>query len=252
LKKYVGVAATIAAFAVLWQVLSMLVARPFLPDPASAVLALAHLASGGELWRHVGISLFRVACALGISSAAALALGIAAGRSPRIDNIVSPAIYLFHPLPKAAFLPIIMLFFGIGEVARIVTIIFIIFGQMLVAVRDAARQVPGEYLDAARALGSGRLGALRHVIMPAILPGFFTGFRISLGVAVAVLFIAETFVSGSGLGHLIIDAWTRIAYPEMYAAILAMSIMGLTLFIITDIVEYFLCPWQNTGSALIR
>lgn len=249
MRKYIGVAATIAAFAVLWQALSMLVARPFLPDPASAVLALARLASGGGLWHHMGISLFRVAVALGISSATALALGIAAGRSPRLDSIISPAIYLFHPLPKAAFLPIIMLFFGIGDVARIATIIFIIFGQMLVAVRDAARQVPSEYLDAARALGAGKLDALRHVVIPAILPGFFTGFRISLGVAVAVLFIAETFVSGSGLGHLIIDAWTRIAYPEMYAAILAMSMMGLALFIVTDAVEYFLCPWQNTGNS---
>jgi len=248
LRKYAGVAATIAACALLWQALSMLVARPILPGPAAAALALARLAAGGELWRHMGISLLRVACALGASSAAALALGVAAGRSPRIDSVVSPAIYLFHPLPKAAFLPVIMLFFGIGEAARIATIIFIIFGQMLVAVRDAARQVPREYLDAARALGAGRLGALRHVVIPAILPGFFTGFRISLGVAVAVLFIAETFVSGSGLGHLIIDAWTRIAYAEMYAAILAMSAMGLALFVVTDVAEYFLCPWRRVGS----
>ena len=148
---------------------------------------------------------------------------------------------------KAAFLPVIMLFFGIGEVSKIVLITFIIFGQMLVSIRDAARQIAGEYLDAVRSLGATKTALLRHVILPAVLPSFFTGLRISLGVAVAVLFIAETFVSGSGLGHLIIDAWTRIAYAEMYAAILALSIMGLLLFALVDFLEFVLCPWQNNA-----
>jgi NitT/TauT family transport system permease protein len=173
----------------------------------------------------------------------AAVLGIASGRSPRLDALVSPAIYLLHPVPKAAFLPVIMLFFGLGEVSKIFLLGFTIFSQILVTMRDSARQVPPELLDSVRSLGAGRAGLLRHVIIPAVLPGFFTGFRVSLGAAMAVLFLAETFAAESGLGYLIVDAWTRVAYAEMYAAILALSLLGLLLFALTDFLEKILCPW---------
>ena len=245
MKKYISIAATLAVFGAVWHITSVLVGRPFLQSPAATFDALVRLASAGRLWPHVWASLSRVVWALAASSVPALLLGLAAGRSARLNSIISPAIYLFHPTPKAAFLPIIMLFFGIGDLARIVLITFIIFGQMLVTIRDAARQIPGEYLDAVRSLGAGRTALVRHVVIPAILPGFFTGFRISLGTAVAVLFIAETFVSQNGLGYLVNDAWIRIAYAEMYAAIFALSFLGLLLFVLTDLLEFVLCPWQH-------
>jgi len=244
-KKYLGVILALAAFLVLWHILSALLGRPFLPGPAEVTGALVRLAAEGRLWGHVGVSLSRVALALVASGIPAVALGLAAGRSPRLNLLISPVIYLLHPLPKAAFLPVILLFFGIGEAAKIFLVAFIIFSHMLVTVRDAAKQVAGEYLDVVRSLGAGRIGAFRHVILPAVLPGFFTGFRICLGTAVAVLFIAETFVSASGLGHLILDAWIRIAFAEMYAAIMALSILGLLLFAATDALEFFLCPWRD-------
>ncbi|MDR2109815.1 MAG: ABC transporter permease subunit, partial [Spirochaetaceae bacterium] len=121
---------------------------------------------------------------------------------------------------------------------------FTIFSQILVTMRDAAKQVPPELLDSVRSLGAGRAGLLRHVIIPAVLPPFFTGLRVSLGTAIAVLFLAETFASESGLGYLIVDAWTRVAYAEMYAAILALSLLGLLLFALTDFLEKILCPWE--------
>jgi NitT/TauT family transport system permease protein len=173
----------------------------------------------------------------------AAALGIAAGRFPRLDSLISPAIYLLHPLPKAAFLPVIMLFFGLGEASKIFLLGFTIFSQILVTMRDTAKQVPPELLDSVRSQGAGRAGLLRHVIIPAVLPQFFTGLRVSLGTAIAVLFLAETFASESGLGYLIVDAWTRVAYAEMYAAILALSLLGLFLFAVTDFLEKILCPW---------
>jgi NitT/TauT family transport system permease protein len=78
-----------------------------------------------------------------------------------------------------------------------------------------------------------------------VLPDLFTSLRVSLGTLMAVLFLAETFASSSGVGFLIIDAWTRIAYPEMYAAILALSILGLILFKIVDFAEHLFCPWKQ-------
>jgi len=245
LKKRFGIILALAVFFALWQGISALVHRPFLPGPVSVIAALFRLASEGKLWRHTGASISRILFALVISGIPAVILGLAAGRSAKLNSLISPFIYLLHPLPKAAFLPVIMLFFGIGEISKIFLVGFIIFSQMLVTVRDSSKQIAEEYIDVVRSLGAGKIAILRHVLIPSILPGFFTAFRVSLGTAVAVLFFAETYASESGLGYLIVDAWTRIAYKEMYAAILALSVLGLALFILTDILEYIFCPWQK-------
>jgi len=232
-------------FALLWHWFSLLVGRPFLPGPVLALDALISLASGGRLFGHVWASLSRVLWALLASAIPAIALGLAAGRCPRMDSFISPVVYLLHPLPKPAFLPIIMLFLGLGEAAKIFLVAFIIFSQILVTMRDAAKQVPEELLESVRSLGAGRVGLFIHVVVPAVLPGFFTALRISLGTAVAVLFLAETFASQSGLGNLIMDAWSRLAFAEMYATILALSILGLLLFAALDVLEAFFCPWKK-------
>jgi NitT/TauT family transport system permease protein len=243
MKKYLGLASALLAFAVLWHFAALLLRRPFLPGPAESAAALVRLALEGKLRRHALASLFRIIWALVLSTVPAAVLGLAAGRSSRLNAIISPVIYLLHPLPKAAFLPVIMLFFGLGERSKIFLVAFIVFSQILVGIRDAAKQISGEYLDSVRSLGAGRGALLRYVIIPAALPGFFTSLRISLGTAIAVLFLAETFASESGLGYLIVDAWTRIAYTEMWAAILALSILGLLLFLLTDLAERVCCPW---------
>jgi NitT/TauT family transport system permease protein len=245
MKKYLGIIAGLLVCAAIWQCAAILIKRPVLPGPAETAAALARLAREGRLWRHTGASLSRIVLALIAGTIPAAALGLAAGRSPRLNRFVSPLIYLLHPLPKAAFLPVIMLFLGLGEASKIFLIGFIIFSQVLVTVRDAARQVSAELLDSVRSLGAGKRALFYHVIFPAALPGFFTALRVSMGTAIAVLFLAETFASESGLGYLIVDAWTRIAYAEMYAAILALSILGLLLFILTDLSETLLCPWNK-------
>jgi NitT/TauT family transport system permease protein len=244
MKKYAARLLVLLLFLVCWQVLAWIIAKPFLPGPEAAFRALWRLAGEGRLGRHTRASLSRILWSILISLPAA-ALGLAAGRSARLDRIVSPAVYLFHPLPKAAFLPIIMLLFGLGEVSKVALVSFIIFSQILVTMRDTGRRIDPELLEVVRSMGAGRLTRFRHVALPAALPGLCTALRVSLGTALAVLFLAETFASESGLGYLIVDAWTRIAYPEMYAAIVALSILGLLLFAAVDILERLLCPWQR-------
>ena len=243
MKKYLYVILALLFFTLTWHGLSLLVQRPILPGPITAIEALIRLALSGRLYSHLGASLSRIFWALLTSAIPAAALGLAAGRSPRINSFVAPVVYILHPLPKAAFLPVIMLFFGIGEAAKVFLVGFIIFSQVLVTMRDAAKQVPVELLDSVRSLGAGRGALFLHVVIPAVIPGLFTALRISLGTAVAVLFLAETFASQSGLGFLIMDAWTRISYPEMYAAIMALSLLGLLLFVLIDVFEFLLCPW---------
>ncbi|HET7839875.1 MAG TPA: ABC transporter permease subunit, partial [Rectinemataceae bacterium] len=208
----------------LWELASVAVSRPFLPSPGLALGRLVSRIASGSLGPHVLASLRRVALALLLAGPLAAGLGLASGRSPRLDALVSPFVYLLHPLPKVAFLPVIMLFFGLGDAAKVFLIGTIIFGQMLVSGRDAAKAVPPALVDSIRSLGAGRWELLRHVVLPAALPALLSALRVCLGTAIAVLFLAETFASETGLGWYIVDAWTRVDYPDMYAAIVALSL----------------------------
>ena len=248
LKKASGIAIAAAGIVAVWALASAATGKPFLPGPAESFRALWSLAVKGNLGDHAAASASRVLWALAASFAPAAALGLAAGRSRRIDAFVSPIVYILHPLPKVAFLPIILLVFGLGEASKIILVALIVFSQILVSARDSARRVPEQLMDSVRSLGASRLDLALRVVVPSALPDLLTSLRVSLGTAVAVLFLAETFATERGLGYMIVDAWARVAYPEMYAAIMALSFLGLGFFIAIDLAERMLCPWKPYRS----
>ena len=242
-----GIAAALTAIIGVWAVTAALVGRPFLPSPGAAAESLARRLADGSLALHLGASGRRVGLALLLTGPAAAALGLAAGRSKRLDALVSPFVYLLHPLPKVAFLPVIMLFLGLGDPAKIFLIGLIIFGQVLVSARDAARAVPEALVESIRSLGASKVAVARHVVFPYALPALLSALRVGLGTAIAVLFIAETFASDAGLGWYVVDAWTRVDYPDMYAAIIALSVFGLACYLAVDAAEAVLCRWRDEG-----
>jgi taurine transport system permease protein len=241
-----SIAAALAALILAWALAAALVARPFLPSPWASAERLARRLADGTLGLHLGASARRVGLALLFAGPAAAALGLASGRSKRLDAFVSPFVYLLHPLPKIAFLPIIMLALGLGDAAKVFLIALIIFGQVLVSARDAAKAVPEALIESLRSLGAGRAAVARHVVFPSALPALLSALRVSLGTAIAVLFIAESFASETGLGWYIVDAWTRIDYVDMYAAILALALFGLAAYLLVDAAEAYLCRWRET------
>jgi NitT/TauT family transport system permease protein len=234
-----------AALILLWAAAAALVRKGFLPSPLLTFARLAQHLADGTLSRHAGASAARIGLALLFSVVPASLLGLAAGRSRRLDAVVTPFVYILHPLPKVAFLPIIMLFLGLGNAAKVFLIWLIIFGQLVVSARDAARAVPPALLDSVRSLGATRADLLRHVIVPAALPSLLSALRVALGTSIAVLFLAESFAAESGLGWYIVDSWTRVDYPDMYAAIVALSVFGLLCYVIIDLLEAILCRWRE-------
>ncbi len=227
-----------------WHLGAQYINKPFLPNPFITLNTLISLAQSGVLFFHLASSLSRICYALLWSFIPAAALGLAAGRNKKLNAVISPVCYILHPLPKAAFLPLIMVFFGIGEASKIFLLAFIIFSQILVAARDSSKRISQNIINAVRSMGANRFQIILHAIIPAALPDLFTSLRVSLGTVMAVLFLAETFASSSGLGFLIVDAWTRIHYPEMYAAVLTLSLLGLILFAFVDLIEKIFCPWR--------
>jgi NitT/TauT family transport system permease protein len=162
-----------------------------------------------------------------------------------LNSLFSPVIYLLYPIPKVVFVPIVLLFLGVGDLAKIVLIFMVLFFQILVLVRDQAANIRPELIQSVRSLGAGRRALFRFVYWPASLPAILTALRQSVGTAVAVLYIAELFATRRGLGYYIyLSGSTLFDYPAMYAGIVALSLMGLGLYFGVDWLERRLCPWQ--------
>lgn len=228
----------------LWYLLAVLVAKPFLPYPHLVLIHLFTMSMQRTLPLHFLISAFRITAATIAAVIPAVILGLGSGRSLRMDKLVSPFAYVLYPIPKVALLPVIMLFLGLGNLSKIFLISLIIFFQLYFVVRDAAKAIDARYLDSVRSLGAHRLDLLRHVVVPAVLPSFFTALRVSTGTATAVLFLAETFATTSGLGYLIMDSWARMNYLDMYSAMTALSILASLLFGLYSLLDRLFCP-QN-------
>ncbi|OPY04189.1 MAG: putative aliphatic sulfonates transport permease protein SsuC [Syntrophorhabdus sp. PtaB.Bin184] len=121
----------------------------------------------------------------------------------------------------------------------------IIFFQLLITTRDSARKIDREITYSLRSLGGSRLDFFFHVVWPVSLPGIFTSLRIGVGTAVAVLFLVESIATSEGLGFYIIDSWGRAEYATMFVGIIALSIIGIIMYEIFELLERKFCKWKS-------
>jgi ABC-type nitrate/sulfonate/bicarbonate transport system permease component len=183
-----------------------------------------------------------------LSVLTAVPAGLGLGQIRALNRLFSPLIYIAHPIPKIVFLPVILVLFGSGDGSKVFLIALILFFQILVVVRDEAAELRPELILSVRSIGAGRRALFRYVYLPASLPAVLTALRVSVGTAIAVLFIAETYATSSGLGYyIIIESWGALRYAQMYAGVLAMSLLGLALYFAVDGLDRQLCPWREPG-----
>ena len=224
-------------FLFFWQVLAWIVRRPIMPSPV-VVLPLFFTSIFGELGLHLLASTGRVLAAIGAAVITAVPVGLGLGQVPKLDRIFSPLIAIVYPIPKIVFLPVIYVLMGITDVSKIFLIALIIFFQILVVVRDEAANLHPELILSVRSLGAGRRALFRYVYFPASLPAVLTALRVSTATAIAVLFIAEQSLTTYGLGYfIVVETYQVLRYPQMYTGILAMSLLGLSLYFIFNNLE---------------
>ena len=229
---------------VAWQILAMLVNLSILPQPLE-VLRVFLRELRGDMLVHFAVSLWRVAAGMVLSVLVAAPAGLAIGGSKTLNRIFSPFIYLLYPIPKVVLVPVVMLFLGIGDVAKIAILFLILFFQILVLVRDQASGIAPQLIQSLRSLGAGRRALFRFVYLPASLPAILTALRQSIGTAVAVLYITELSATKYGLGYFIYyKGSTLLDYPAMYAGVIAMSLLGLGMYFSVDWLERKWCEWK--------
>ena len=222
---------------VFWQGLSLFISSPIMPSPF-AVIPVFFSLMWGDLGLHFLASSARVLVSISLAVVTAVPAGLALGQMPAVNRIFDPLIAIIYPIPKIVFLPVIYVLLGITDISKIFLIAVIVFFQILVVVRDEAANLHPELILSVRSIGAGRRALFRFVYIPASLPAVLTALRISIGTAVAVLFIAEQSLTSWGLGYyIIVETYQVLLYPEMYAGILAMALLGLVLYFLVHFVD---------------
>jgi len=234
----------IALLVIMWWSLSALLETAALPSPWLAFASFFSSLQDGLLV-HIEVSLYRVLSSLVLATLLGVPLGLFLGKNPQVDKYVALLIYLTYPIPKVVFMPILLILLGIGDVSKIVLITLIVFYQILVTTRDAAKNFKKEYVLSVQSLGATSGELYRHVYLPGCLPAILTSLRLGLGTALAVLFLVETYATQKGVGYFIMNALSRMAYEEMFAGIIAMGAIGYVLYLILDVTEKFLCSWAK-------
>jgi len=196
------------------------------PTPWDVVLGTLELARLGSLWDHIASSLFRVGAGYLLAAAVAIPLGLLMGWFEGVFATLNPLIQILRPISPIAWIPLAILWFGVGNVSPIFLIFLASVFPIIVETAAGVHSIERQYIRAAQNFGVAGLALFRQVVIPAALPHIITGMRISLGVAWLVVVAAEMIALRSGLGYLIIDS--RNAGNRYDLVVAGMVIIGLT------------------------
>jgi ABC-type nitrate/sulfonate/bicarbonate transport system permease component len=217
---------------VVWAVFTAVNARlgvinpVLLPTPVEVGRVALDLAWSGELARHFVTSLGRVAQGFGLAAVAALGLGLLVGMCVPLRLMTEPVIEFVRPIPPLAFLPMFLVWFGLGEASKIVFIGYTTFFPMFVAITASVLRVDVVLLRAAASLGASRADLVRRVLLPAALPGIVVALRVGIGLALFVIVGAEFMGADAGLGHLIMEGRVFFNPAQIVMGALALGLLG--------------------------
>jgi taurine transport system permease protein len=235
----------------LWTLASALELVPalFLPSPlAVANRFLTTLQSGfadATLLQHTGASLFRVLSALAFAIVVGVPVGIGMGLSPVLRGLFDPVIEAYRPIPPLAYLPLVVIWFGIGEGPKILLIFLAILPAIALSTASGVRSVPVERVNAALTVGANRLQVLRDVILPNALPEILVGIRIGLSVGWSTLVAAELVAATRGLGFMIQTASNFLVTDVVIVGIITIAAIAFAMEFAMRVLERKLTPWKG-------
>ena len=220
----------VALFLAAWHLGVSLSGSRLVPGPWAVALAIAELTGRGLLFRYVVASLFRVTWGYLLAAAVAVPVGMAIGLMPRLEAALNPLLQVLRPISPLAWIPVAILWFGVGDGAAIWLIFVASFFAILVAVVQGVHNVDEVQVNAARNFGLSGVRLVTRVLLPAILPQLIVGLRIALGIAWLVVVAAEMIAVSSGLGFLIVDARNAgNRYDLVVAGMVMIAVVGLAL-----------------------
>jgi NitT/TauT family transport system permease protein len=221
-------AASIVGMIVLWQVVATTFFKPqFFPSPPQVLAAAQEMVASGELFEHIGISMQRILTGFLIGSAIAAPMGLLMGSVPFVRAMFDPYAQFFRFVPSLAWLTPVVLWFGIGEISKVLIIVYTTVFIVLINTMVGVSHIAPNKLRAAACLGATPLKAFLHVTLPATLPFILTGMRLAMGNSFATVVAAEMIAADSGLGYLIFNSRLWMATDKIFVGIVCLGALGL-------------------------
>ena len=215
-----------------------------LPTPVDVVRAGIDAIQTGELQANIIASMRRVIQGFGIAAVAGVVVGLAVGTWRPLEKLVEPMIELLRPIPPLAFLPMMVLWFGIGEMSKIAFIAYAAFFPVFTTTLEGIKYVDPVLIRAASSLGASRTDLFRYVVLPAATPSIITGLRLGFGLSFFVIVAAEFIAADSGLGYMINDARTFFLVSQMLLGAVVIGLIGFVVNIALRGVESWLLRWR--------
>jgi sulfonate transport system permease protein len=233
---------------VVWQLLGEfgLISEIFLPTPYVIAKAFQSLLASGELFVHIRISVFRAAMGFLIGGGLGLLFGILAGLFRNVERMLDPTMQMLRLIPYLAVAPLIILWFGFGEVSKILIIANGAFFPLYVNTFLGIRSVDNKLFEVSKVLEFNRFKQIIRLILPASLPNIFLGVRLSMGIAWIGLVVAELVGSQSGVGFLILQAKQDSDTPVIFVGILIFAIVGALTDWLVRLAERRFLKWQDS------
>lgn len=228
---------SVSTFLIIWELVAVGIVRDavFLPTPVATIETLVHYmgahypAAGPTLLGDIEVSMARILTGFAIGSVVGLTLGsLMAGLRP-IRALVDPFIELTRPLPPLAFIPLLLIWLGLGEAPKVALIAGGVVPIVTVATAAALADVPAELMNAARCLGASELYIMRHVRARAAVPGIITGMRLAMGISWTSIVAAEFIAANSGLGYVIWQAGQFLRTSLVFAGLMLIAVLGISL-----------------------
>jgi ABC-type nitrate/sulfonate/bicarbonate transport system permease component len=216
--------------------------------PVEILKDFAAALGSAELYEHIGASLARSLPGFAIGTAAGIVLGLAAGVARWFDRMLSPAVFLTYPVPKIVMLPIFMLWFGIGDVSKILIIALACFYPTFINAYYGVKATPTILVWSGLNMGASRWQIFRRIVVPGAAPMIFAGMRVSLALSFIVMFAAEMINARSGLGHLIRVAENSLRFDLMYVSLLSIAILGYLGDRLVRLAHKRLLAWQEQAT----
>ena len=246
----ISVVTVLALLALWWLVTRFGLVKPlFLPSPAAVAAQFVAVASdgfgGSKLLEHALWSLYRVFAAFLLACLTAIPVGIAMGVSRVLRGVFDPPIEFYRPIPPLAYLPLIIIWFGIGDLGKVILIYLAVFAPLALNARAGVRSVSLEQIHAAYSLGASRLQVIRHVILPAALPEILTGMRIGIGFGWTTLVAAEMVAATAGLGFMVLNAAEFLRSDVVIMGIVVIGALAYLFDLLMRRLERALVPWKG-------
>ena len=244
-------ACSIALFFFVWWLVTFMgwVKPLFVPSPMAIVTKFISVwnegFTGTPFLEHVWISTVRVFGAFLLACVIGLPLGLAMGMSPVMRGIFDPPIEFYRPIPPLAYLPLMIIWFGIGETSKILLIFLSVFAPVVLGARSGVKSAAIEQIHAAYSFGATRWQVMRHVIMPSAMPEILTAMRIGIGFGWTTLVAAEMVASTKGLGYMVLSASQFLQTPVVIMGIFVIAVIAFAFDLFMRFVERRLVPWKG-------